>query len=83
MLPIGVEHGAAGRAYGLGLHSAQKNNPLLTLQWAMIFAPGLALAPLAVSVTLVNFGVDTLSRRRLRGMLIRHLSRARAVDIVL
>jgi peptide/nickel transport system permease protein len=53
-------------SWGTILYSAQTNNALLTGQWVMILAPGLAIAALAVSFTLVNFGVDALSNPRLR-----------------
>ena len=43
-----------------------QQNALLTNQWLMVFAPGLAIALLALSFTLVNFGVDALSNPRLR-----------------
>nr|MDQ6935638.1 ABC transporter permease [Actinomycetota bacterium] len=38
----------------------------LTGQWVLVFAPGLMIALLAVSFTLINFGVDALSNPRLR-----------------
>jgi peptide/nickel transport system permease protein len=53
-------------SWGTILYFAQQENALLTGQWLMIFAPGLAIALLAVSFTLVNFGVDALSNPRLR-----------------
>jgi peptide/nickel transport system permease protein len=39
---------------------------MLTGSWVLVFAPGLMIALLAVSFTLVNFGVDALSNPRLR-----------------
>jgi peptide/nickel transport system permease protein len=53
-------------SWGTILYQAQQQNALLTGQWLMIFAPGLAIALLAMSFTLVNFGVDALSNPRLR-----------------
>jgi peptide/nickel transport system permease protein len=53
-------------SWGTILYSAQTNNALLTGQWLVILAPGLAIALLALSFTLVNFGVDALSNPRLR-----------------
>jgi peptide/nickel transport system permease protein len=48
------------------LYWAQNNNVLLTGQWALLLAPGLMIALLAVSMTFINFGVDRLSNPRLR-----------------
>ncbi|TMD41000.1 MAG: ABC transporter permease, partial [Chloroflexi bacterium] len=53
-------------SWGTILYYAQQQNALLTNQWLMVFAPGLAIALLALSFTLVNFGVDALSNPRLR-----------------
>lgn len=53
-------------SWGTILYNAQQQNALLTGQWVLVFAPGLAIALLAVSFTLVNFGVDALSNPRLR-----------------
>lgn len=53
-------------SWGTILHNAQQQNALLTGQWLLVFAPGLAIALLALSFTLVNFGVDALSNPRLR-----------------
>jgi peptide/nickel transport system permease protein len=53
-------------SWGTILYNAQQQNALLTGQWLMIFAPGLAIALLALSFTLINFGVDALSNPRLR-----------------
>jgi peptide/nickel transport system permease protein len=53
-------------SWGTILHNAQQQNALLTGQWILVFAPGLAIALLALSFTLVNFGVDALSNPRLR-----------------
>ena len=53
-------------SWGTILYFAQQQNALLTGQWLLVFAPGLAIALLAVSFTLVNFGVDALSNPRLR-----------------
>ncbi len=53
-------------SWGTMLYQAQQQNALLTGQWLMIFTPGLAIALLAMSFTLINFGVDALSNPRLR-----------------
>jgi peptide/nickel transport system permease protein len=53
-------------SWGTILYFAQQQNALLTGQWVIVFAPGLAIALLALSFTLVNFGVDALSNPRLR-----------------
>lgn len=53
-------------SWGTILHFAQQQNALLTGQWVLVFAPGMAIALLAVSFTLINFGVDALSNPRLR-----------------
>jgi peptide/nickel transport system permease protein len=53
-------------SWGTILHNAQQQNALLTGQWILVFAPGLAIALLALSFTLINFGVDALSNPRLR-----------------
>jgi peptide/nickel transport system permease protein len=53
-------------SWGTILYQAQQQNALLTGQWLMIFTPGLAIALLALSFTLINFGVDALSNPRLR-----------------
>jgi peptide/nickel transport system permease protein len=53
-------------SWGTILYSAQQQNALLTGQWLMVLAPGLAIALLMMSLTLINFGVDALSNPRLR-----------------
>lgn len=53
-------------SWGTILYYAQQQNALLTGQWVMVLAPGLAIALLALSFTLINFGVDALSNPRLR-----------------
>jgi peptide/nickel transport system permease protein len=53
-------------SWGTILYYAGQQNALLTGQWVLVFAPGLAIALLAVSFTLINFGVDALSNPRLR-----------------
>jgi peptide/nickel transport system permease protein len=53
-------------SWGTILYYAQQQNALLTGQWVLVFVPGLAIALLALSFTLVNFGVDALSNPRLR-----------------
>jgi peptide/nickel transport system permease protein len=53
-------------SWGTILYYAQQQNSLLTGQWLLVFAPGLAIALLATAFTLINFGVDALSNPRLR-----------------
>jgi peptide/nickel transport system permease protein len=53
-------------SWGTILYQAQQQNALLTGQWLMIFAPGFAIALLALAFTFINFGVDALSNPRLR-----------------
>jgi peptide/nickel transport system permease protein len=53
-------------SWGTILRNAQQQNAMLTGQWVLVLAPGLAIALLAVSFTLINFGVDALSNPRLR-----------------
>jgi len=53
-------------SWGTILYAAQQQNALLTGQWLLVLAPGLAIALLATSFTLINFGVDALSNPRLR-----------------
>jgi peptide/nickel transport system permease protein len=53
-------------SWGTILWYAQQQNALLTGQWLMVLAPGLAIVALMVSFTLINFGVDALSNPRLR-----------------
>lgn len=53
-------------SWGTMLFWAQNSNALLTGQWSLLFAPGLCIALLATSLTLINFGVDGISNPRLR-----------------
>jgi peptide/nickel transport system permease protein len=53
-------------SWGTILYYAEQQNALLTGQWLLILVPGLAIALLATSFTLINFGVDALSNPRLR-----------------
>jgi peptide/nickel transport system permease protein len=53
-------------SWGTMLFWAQNDNALLVGQWPQILAPGLAIALLAASLSLINFGVDALSNPRLR-----------------
>lgn len=53
-------------SWGTILYWAQNSNALLTGQWILLFAPGLCIALLAMSLTLINFGVDAVSNLRLR-----------------
>ncbi len=53
-------------SWGTMLYFADSSGALLTGQWVWLAAPGLALALLITSLTLVNFGVDALSNPHLR-----------------
>ncbi len=53
-------------SWGTMLYWAQNNSALLTGEWALVFAPGLCIALLAASLSLINFGVDALANPRLR-----------------
>ncbi|MCL2112513.1 MAG: ABC transporter permease [Streptococcaceae bacterium] len=53
-------------SWGTMLYWAQNDQALTTGQWIVLLAPGLMIALLAVSMTLINFGVDRLSNPRLR-----------------
>jgi peptide/nickel transport system permease protein len=53
-------------SWGTMIFWAQNGQVLLTGQWVQVFAPGLALALLAVSLIFINFGVDAVSNPRLR-----------------
>jgi peptide/nickel transport system permease protein len=53
-------------SWGTMLFWAQNDNALLVGQWVQIVAPGLAIALLAASLSMVNFGIDALSNPRLR-----------------
>lgn len=53
-------------SWGTILYSAQQQNALLTGQWVLVLAPGLAIVLLMTSFTLINFGIDALSNPKLR-----------------
>lgn len=53
-------------SWGTMLFWAENTNALLTGQWALLFAPGLCIALLATSFSLINFGIDALGNPRLR-----------------
>ena len=53
-------------SWGTMLNQASAGGALLTGQWAWLVAPGLVLALLITSFTLINFGVDALSNPHLR-----------------
>jgi len=53
-------------SWGTILYYAQQQNALLTGQWVLVLAPGLAIVLLMTSFTLINFGVDALSNPSLR-----------------
>jgi peptide/nickel transport system permease protein len=53
-------------SWGTMLYWANNNGAMLTGQWIWLGAPGLAIAALLSSLTLINFGVDALSNPHLR-----------------
>lgn len=53
-------------SWGSMLYWAQNSSALLTGQWLLLLAPGLCIALLALSLTLINFGIDGVSNPRLR-----------------
>lgn len=53
-------------SWGTMLYWADNSGALLTGQWGWLIPPGLALALLITSLTLVNFGVDAISNPHLR-----------------
>ena len=53
-------------SWGSMLYWAQNSGALLQGQWAWILAPGLCIALLGMSLTLINFGFDAISNPRLR-----------------
>lgn len=53
-------------SWGTMLYWADNGGAILTGQWSWLVSPGLALAFLITSLTLVNFGVDALSNPALR-----------------
>jgi len=53
-------------SWGTILYWSQQNDALLSNQWVLVLAPGLAIALLAMSYSLINFGVDAVSNPRLR-----------------
>ncbi|RYU10802.1 ABC transporter permease [Nocardioides iriomotensis] len=53
-------------SWGTMLNQASAGGALLTGQWAWLVAPGVVLAGLITSFTLINFGVDALSNPHLR-----------------
>lgn len=53
-------------SWGTILHAAEQQNALLTGQWVLVLAPGLAIVLLMTSFALINFGVDALSNPKLR-----------------
>ncbi|REF37600.1 ABC transporter permease [Thermasporomyces composti] len=53
-------------SWGTMLYWANNSGAMLTGQWLWLGAPGLAIALLLSSLTLINFGVDALSNPHLR-----------------
>ncbi len=53
-------------SWGTMLFWSEQGSAMLTGAWVWLFAPGLCLAMLITSLTLINFGVDALSNPHLR-----------------
>lgn len=53
-------------SWGTMIYWAQNGDALLNGQWAWIMAPGLCIALLAASLTLINFGIDAVANPRLQ-----------------
>lgn len=53
-------------SWGTMLMWANNSGAMLTGQWAYLVAPGLTLALLITSLTLINFGIDAISNPHLR-----------------
>jgi peptide/nickel transport system permease protein len=53
-------------SWGSMLFWAQNSSALITGQWLLLLAPGLCLALLALSLTLINLGIDGVSNPRLQ-----------------
>lgn len=53
-------------SWGTMLFWAENTNALLVGQWALLFAPGVCIALLAASLSLINFGIDGLGNPKLR-----------------
>ncbi|GAA4351782.1 ABC transporter permease [Angustibacter luteus] len=53
-------------SWGTMLYFAENGSAMLTGQWIWLFTPGICLALLITSLTLINFGVDALSNPHLR-----------------
>ena len=53
-------------SWGTMLNQASLGGAMITGQWAWLIAPGLTLALLITSFTLINFGIDALSNPHLR-----------------
>lgn len=53
-------------SWGTMIYWAQNGDAMLTGQWAWILAPGLCIALVATSLTLINFGIDAIANPRLQ-----------------
>jgi peptide/nickel transport system permease protein len=53
-------------SWGTMLYWAQNGGALLSGQWAWMIMPGLCIALLATSLSLINFGIDAISNPKLR-----------------
>lgn len=53
-------------SWGTMIYWAQSSDAMLNGQWAWILAPGLCIALLAASLTMINFGIDAVANPRLQ-----------------
>ncbi len=53
-------------SWGTSLYWAQNNQALLTHAWWTFFFPGICIALVGFSLTMINFGIDEISNPRLR-----------------
>ncbi|QQE79785.1 ABC transporter permease [Alicyclobacillus sp. SO9] len=53
-------------SWGTMIYWAQNADAMLTGQWGWILAPGLCIALVATSLTLINFGIDAVANPRLQ-----------------
>lgn len=63
-------------SWGTMLYWAQNNDALLGGQWSWYVPPGLCIALLCTSLTLINYGIDSIVNPRLRSIPMQKTSRA-------
>ncbi len=63
-------------SWGTMLYWAQNNDALLGGQWSWYIPPGVCIALLCTSLTLINYGIDSIVNPRLRSIPMQKTSRA-------